>query len=116
MTQRMRGDERRAQLIEVALSLFAEHGYDGTSTRAIATAAGVTEALIRHFPTRRDLLRAVIEPYSPPPPEPDLERQLDGMPLRQALEWILSGVAERLWKNRSFIRTKLHRSRVPRRR
>jgi AcrR family transcriptional regulator len=110
MTQRMRGEDRRAQLIDVALTLFAEHGYDGASTRAIAAAAGVTEALIfRHFPTKRDLLLAVIERHSPPP-EPDLEKQLEGMPLPQALEWILVAVAERLWKNREFVRMLLSES------
>src|SRR5688572_7839098 len=107
----MRGEDRRAQLIDVALAQFAEHGYDGASTRAIASAAGVTEALIfRHFPTKRDLLLAVIERHSPPPPEPDLEQQLEGMPLARALERTLTGVAERLWEHREFVRMLLSES------
>jgi AcrR family transcriptional regulator len=111
MSQRMRGDERRAQLIDVALACFAEHGYDGTSTRAIAAAAGVTEGLIfRHFPTKRDLLRAVIERHSPPPPDPEQEQRIEEMPIQQALERILSCVAERLWRNRQFVRMVLTES------
>jgi AcrR family transcriptional regulator len=111
MHQRMRGEERRAQLIDVALACFAEHGYDGASTRTIATAAGVTEALIfRHFPTKRDLLRAVIERHSFPGPEPGLEQQVEGMPIQQALELTLSRVAERLWEHRQFVRMLLMES------
>lgn len=107
----MRGDDRRAQLIDVALALFAEHGYDGASTRAIATAAGVTEALIfRHFPTKRDLLRAVIERHSPPPPDPERERELEGVPIQEALERTLLLVSERLWTHRPFIRMLLAES------
>lgn len=39
----------RAAILEAARRQFAEHGYDGASLRAIAGAAGVDAALIRHF-------------------------------------------------------------------
>src|SRR4051812_36321752 len=53
---------RRAQIVEAALELFARHGFDGTSTKQIAQAAGITEGLIFHyFPTKAHLLTAVIE-------------------------------------------------------
>lgn len=58
---RLAAEDRRAQLIEVAMQLFASQGFDGTTTRAIAEAAGVNEALIfRHFPTKEDLYWAVV--------------------------------------------------------
>lgn len=58
---RMRGDERREQLIRVAISLFARKGFSGTTTKEIAQAAGVTEALIfRHFPTKEALYDAIL--------------------------------------------------------
>jgi len=57
----MRGDERREQLIRVALNLFATKGFKGTTTKEIAAAAGVTEALIfRHFPTKEALYDAIL--------------------------------------------------------
>jgi TetR/AcrR family transcriptional regulator len=58
----MRGVERRQQFIDAALGLFSTSGFRGTSTRAIAEAAGVSEALLfRHFPTKADLYSAILE-------------------------------------------------------
>ena len=43
------------------MSLFASKGFKGTTTRAIACAAGVSEAIIfRHFATKEDLYDAII--------------------------------------------------------
>ena len=53
--------ERRTQIVDVAMRLFASKGFKGTTTRAIATAAGVSEAIIfRHFETKEDLYNAII--------------------------------------------------------
>lgn len=52
----MSGDERRAQILEVSRALFARHGYEATTTQAIASAACVTEpVLYRHFAHKADL-------------------------------------------------------------
>lgn len=49
-TGRRTGDSgTRDAILDAALALFAEHGYDGASVRAIASRAGVDPALIRHF-------------------------------------------------------------------
>src|SRR5918995_538407 len=59
--RRMTGDERRQHLIEVALHLFATNGFRGTTTKAIAQAAGVSEGIIfRYFPTKEDLYTAIL--------------------------------------------------------
>lgn len=39
----------REAILDAALLLFAERGYDATSMRAIAAEAGVDPALVRHF-------------------------------------------------------------------
>ncbi len=53
---------RKAHILETALKLFARHGFDGTSTKQIAQTAGIAEGLIFHyFPTKDDLLNAVLE-------------------------------------------------------
>lgn len=59
---RMSGGDRRRQLIEVAIDLFSQRGFAGTTTREIAVAAGVTEAIIfRHFATKQELYAAILE-------------------------------------------------------
>ena len=59
---RMTADARRQQLIEQAIHLFATTGFKGTTTKAIAQAAGVSEAVIfRHFTTKDDLYKAILK-------------------------------------------------------
>jgi AcrR family transcriptional regulator len=59
---RMSSEGRRQQLIRVAISLFSKNGFRGTTTKEIAHAAGVTEAMIfRHFPTKDDLYSAILD-------------------------------------------------------
>ncbi len=51
-------NQTRDDILDAALSLFADHGYEGTSMRAIAAAAGVDPALVRHFFGHKDALFA----------------------------------------------------------
>lgn len=56
-------EERRQDILEVALKVFIQKGYSGSTTAEIARAAGVAEGTIfRHFATKKDLLIAVLEP------------------------------------------------------
>lgn len=58
----MAGDERRRQIVRVAMRLFSERGFRGTTTKEIAQAAGVSEAIIfRHFATKDELYKAIID-------------------------------------------------------
>ena len=59
---RMSGEDRRRQLLDIAIELFSARGFSGTTTREIAVAAGVTEAIIfRHFATKQDLYAAILD-------------------------------------------------------
>jgi AcrR family transcriptional regulator len=52
-------DATRQRLLEAANGRFLAHGYDGTTTAAIADDAGVTErTFFRYFPTKADVLVA----------------------------------------------------------
>ncbi|HEX5084160.1 MAG TPA: TetR/AcrR family transcriptional regulator [Blastocatellia bacterium] len=60
--QRMAGEDRREQIIEVAVRLFSKKGFRGATTKEIASAAGVNEAIIfRHFATKSELYAAIID-------------------------------------------------------
>ncbi len=62
MRTRLSGQERRRQIIEAAADLFSRNGFGRTTTRAVATAVGVSEAIVfKHFATKEDLYAAIIE-------------------------------------------------------
>jgi AcrR family transcriptional regulator len=52
---------RREDVLEAGMSVFAERGFLGTPTTAVAKAAGISQAyLFRLFPTKTDLVLAVV--------------------------------------------------------
>jgi AcrR family transcriptional regulator len=54
--------QRREQVLDAALSVIVEQGYEGVSIEAIARIAGVTRPVIYdHFPNLGELLQALIE-------------------------------------------------------
>ncbi|MEY9840763.1 TetR/AcrR family transcriptional regulator [Streptacidiphilus sp. EB103A] len=100
-TQTPRGDTR-ARILDIALELFAEHGYDKTSLREIADRLGVTKAaLYYHFRTKEDILAGIVDtmsapieeaiawgreqPYSPALRDEIVRRFAEGMQSRQPL-------------------------------
>lgn len=58
----MKAERRRPLVLDAALPLFVEHGYRNTSMDAVAAAAGVTKPVLYDcFPSKRELLRALVE-------------------------------------------------------
>src|SRR5437762_5666458 len=54
--QRLSAEQRREAIVTAALPLFARKGFANTTTRELAEAAGVSEALIyKHFPSKETL-------------------------------------------------------------
>ena len=57
-----RGETTRERILAAAELLFSESGFEGTATRKIAEAAGVTVGLVNyHFKSKDGLYRAVFE-------------------------------------------------------
>jgi AcrR family transcriptional regulator len=86
-----RAEQRRrteARILDAAARIFVAHGYERTTIRAVASAAGVDAGLVMHyFGSKQDLYRRVID--SAPVPE------VSGTPA-EAAEQILAGLASRL--------------------
>src|SRR5580658_362344 len=58
---RLDSDDRRKAIVNAAVPLFARNGFAGTTTRELAAAAGVSEALLfRHFPSKQSLYREML--------------------------------------------------------
>lgn len=52
-------------IFNAALRLFALHGYDGTSIRAICKAVGISESsLYNHYAGKKELLSAILSRYN----------------------------------------------------
>ncbi|WP_298805191.1 TetR/AcrR family transcriptional regulator [uncultured Pseudokineococcus sp.] len=103
-----RGEIRR-RITEAAVRSFADHGYDGASTRAIARDADCDPALVRYyFSTKQDLFEQVVRRPSA------LDDQLEAMAALPRAERAayLAGLVERCWDDpetrdywRSLLRT-----------
>lgn len=58
---RLDSDERRKAIVAAAVPLFARKGFAGTTTKELAEAAGISEALLfRHFPSKKQLYDEIL--------------------------------------------------------
>ena len=91
---------KRQAIIETAERLFAEYGYDATSTARIAHEAGVPSGLVfYHFATKLDLLLAIV--HERPTPGDVLRTAARGRSVRRRLRTVVTVMAEELELNRS---------------
>jgi AcrR family transcriptional regulator len=106
--RRLSGSERRDAILEAAKPVFGASGYHAATTREIAAAAGVSEALLyQHFPGKRQLFEAVINRAAA-----DLEARIVAAeqasdPMQAALRAYFDFVAEESDLYRVFFREAL---------
>jgi AcrR family transcriptional regulator len=107
-----RGLQRREQLLQAALELFAENGYEGTCTRHVAERTGVTEAvLFKHFPTKQDLFQAVLQRFGPEQVIRLPQEELSSLPFAEALERQVRAFLDASWEHRCLLHTLFHTAR-----
>src|SRR4030095_13766738 len=96
VTERKTAEERREEILLVAMDEFGEHGLDGTSTDTIARKAGISQPyLFRLFGTKKELyletvrrcLRETLELFQ------DASHGLEGEEALQAIGHAEPGVA-----------------------
>ena len=91
---RPRGDKRtgtRAKLVEAAIALIRERGYEGTTLASVAERAGMTTgAIYGNFKNRTDLLMAVAGVSG----APIQARTWPGMSFREAMRSMAEAVIE----------------------
>jgi AcrR family transcriptional regulator len=76
--RRLTAEARREAIVEAVRDVFAEKGFDGTTTRELAKAAGVSEALLyKHFPSKESLYAAMLEDCSKGPTFAEATRILE---------------------------------------
>ncbi|SRR5258706_5579989 len=86
-------EDRREQIIEAAVRVFAQKGFDKATNKDIAHEAGITAGLIYHyFKNKEELLKAALEGNSPE----QLLRSFPSQMLELSPEKMLRFVAQQL--------------------
>lgn len=82
------GIQRRAQIVDVALELFAARGYDATSLASVARAVEISQpGLLHHFNGKESLLAAVLDERDQRAfAAVDIDAEYDVTPFERALE------------------------------
>ncbi|AAW39269.1 TetR/AcrR family transcriptional regulator [Dehalococcoides mccartyi] len=64
-TRRIQAEKRRQEILDAALKVFAEQGYQGATISQISEAAGTSlELLYHYFSNKKALMEAVIAEHS----------------------------------------------------
>lgn len=104
-TRRRDRAAKQEALIQAALKLFASKGYEVTTTREIAAAAGCAEGLIhRYFRGKEGLLTALIE-HNTSQEIVDLARELQPAPsLEEEFTQLVLWEVDRMWNSQDFLK------------
>jgi AcrR family transcriptional regulator len=110
--KRDRAGKQKA-LIQAALRLFATKGYEATTTREIAAAAGCAEGLIhRYFKGKAGLLPALVEWHISEELTELRHRPRSAGSLEEEFLQLVDWEVEHLWKDRDFLRVFISRALV----
>nr|HET6901499.1 TetR/AcrR family transcriptional regulator [Ktedonobacteraceae bacterium] len=83
-------EDRREQIIDAAMRVFAQKGFAKATNKDIAREAGITAGLIYHyFKSKEDLLGVVIEEHSPLQLLTSLPAQAFALPPEQFFRFLL---------------------------
>src|ERR1044071_2764911 len=75
---RLPSRERRQAIVDSVTCVFAEKGFHGTTTRELAQAAKVSEALLyKHFPSKESLYAAMLDACAKGPTFAEASRILE---------------------------------------
>jgi AcrR family transcriptional regulator len=101
-TARLSADERREAILKAVRRVFADKGFHGTTTRELAEAAGVSEALLfKHFPTKEALFVAMQASSCGGKDSAEFQRLLALEPSTSTLVLLVHFLATRMVLNRA---------------
>src|SRR5689334_21215370 len=106
-TERKSKEERREEILEAALSVFAESGYHGASTEEIARRAGISQPYVfRLFGTKKELYIAGVARCFRQTLEL-MQKAAEGKRGREALDAIGAAYGELLESDRTYLRAQM---------
>jgi AcrR family transcriptional regulator len=93
---RLSAEERRQAIVDAVRGVFADKGFDGTTTRELAKTAGVSEALLyKHFPSKESLYAAMLDACLKGPTFAEFKRILTLEPSTSTLVFMVHFVVSR---------------------
>jgi len=109
----MSSNERKKQIIEVAMKVFSKKGFQGTKTKDIAKAAGISEAMIfKFFKNKNDIYNSISSTINSNmkdhPKEIGIQSQVGNLPT--VLKRFILHVIDHTKKDSAFIRLMLYSS------
>jgi AcrR family transcriptional regulator len=99
------GSSTRHRILQMALTLMSQRGVDGTSMRDLASAAGLNVASLYHyFPSKRELLEAVLVEHGFLPVRADGPRPEDESSPENKLAAMLTDILVSMFAVEDFVR------------
>ena len=109
---RMTSEDRKKQILDSAINVFVEYGYNGSTTAEIAKAANISEVtLFRHFDSKKDIFIGSIEPivFNTLKESITASKDLDS---QERLEYILTERLMLISKNREVMKLLIMESQI----
>lgn len=111
-SKRMSREERREQILESALNVFIEKGYNGSTTADIAKESDISEVtLFRYFDSKKQIFMDAIEPILITSLKESLEASKDLEPMEK-LEYILKNRIKFISEHHEVIKLILMESQI----
>ncbi len=102
--RQLQAEARRRQILDTALSVFAQKGFANTSIKDLAAAAGISSGLMYHyFPSKARLLEAAAEHHSFLPQLRATLRDIKEQPCREVLRHITLEFLDLLEQNKPIV-------------
>ena len=106
-TERKTKEERREEILDAALHVFADAGFEGASTEAIAARAGISQPYVfRLFGTKKELFKAVVSRCFRETLE-TFQRAAEGLRGEEVLHAMGTAYMERLLPDRVRLRAQM---------
>lgn len=104
-TTKSKQDQSRREVIRVAVDLITEQGYDATTMKQVARAAGIGDATIyKYFPSKEKLLIAYYElVIADVLADTATVADLDEYTLHERLQLLVDGVLDAMLGDREFV-------------
>src|SRR6516164_3663299 len=107
---RLSAEERKHAIVDAVRGVFADKGFDGTTTRELARAAGVSEALLyKHFPSKESLYAAMLDACADGPMATEFTRVLTLPPSTSTLVVLVHLLTSHFVLCEDLQKTRMHR-------